>query len=167
MNQNINVLELKQSIKGRLLAVAVILFCAIVVLLIYNYVQHLQEPEWFLMAVGLLIIVNQSLDLYMSLWLCPQKIIVKEENITLSMLMRKRKNIKISDILMFKYGPLISIIVNNSGWIIGADGKRKCMIAKQYFSNYDELIERIKAGNSKCSIDERMLKWKGPRYLDF
>ncbi len=165
-NKNKIVIELREPMKKRLLLVSGILACNVIDFLIYKYLSTLKGAGWFTIAIGTILGILLLIVLFVNLFITPQRMIIEGDIISIDMLFRKRRRIKIGDIVKLDHSMFLSLLaVDNSGWLICSNSKKKYLIARQFFINFDDLIDAIRKHNPMCLIDEEVLSWKGPRYL--
>jgi hypothetical protein len=165
-SENNIVVELRQPMKKRLSLVSGILICALVDVYLYKDLAIGKEAGWITIALGTILSILLLFLLFVHLFITPQQMIIEGDTISIAMLFRKRRRINIADIVKVHYSPFFSLVaVDNSGWLVCSSNKKKYLIAKPFFINFDDLIESIRRHNPTCLIDEEVLNWKGPRYL--
>jgi len=165
-NQHSTIIELREPVKKRLLLVLGILVCSATDLYMFKDISRAKEAGWITIALGSMLSVFLLLSLLVNLFIAPQKMIVEGDTISIDMLFRKRRNIRITDIVKIDHTAFLSFFVaDNSGWLICSNGNEQYLIAKPFYANFDNLILAIREHNPTCPIDDQVLNWKGPRYL--
>lgn len=132
------------------------LFVSITGAFMYKEISVLQEVGWFVIVLcGVLAIDTFSL-LIMSYFFSPQIVIIRHDTITFYVLFRQKQIIKATEIRGLKNSAFLSLILNQTGWLICSNREHKYVINKKFFNNYGALIDAIETYNPKCPIDEGM-----------
>ncbi|GEM_PF-6869654 len=147
--------KVEQSKTNKLFLIVCLLLFGTGTIWVYAKIP-IPEILWFNVILGGLLTINFSSQLILLYFFSPQRIIIKNDVITFNFLFRAETVIKATDIEKIENGPFLSLILKRTGWLICSNRKRKYVINKKFFNNYDSLIDVVKKYNPKCPIDAGM-----------
>jgi uncharacterized integral membrane protein len=159
-----NVIEVHQNPNKKFQLIFGIVSGILCFIFIVNNVSYLRSAVWWLsVPVGYLVVAS-IIQLYLRLFVSPQKIYIRQNIMTIYMLYKDKQDINIAEIERIEHKGIFSPVVEASGWLVCPARNLRYYIAKPFYykSGFDDFIRTIKERNPKCEIDRRILDWEGP-----
>ena len=160
-----DVVESYQTTKQLLSMATGIGFCFIFIALIVRFLSFLSDSFWYwlLILIFSYSILRVGFELFLRLYKSPLKLSINRNIVTISFLFRKKQVIKASDITRLESNKLLSLFIPSSGRLVYSSNR--FVIAKPFYENFDAFVGAINEQNQNCSVDEKLLKWDGPRSM--